>query len=206
MQIRNPEARLKALVIAGLAVAVAFAAAAQTAPVRLRGKIKSIAGDALVVQPRDGAPVVVKLAATWAVIVMKPVDVGAIAPGSFIGTTTMERPDGTGRSLEVHVFPPGMKPGQGHYPWDLKPHSMMTNGDVGKVVATPKGRMVEVSYPGGMHQILVPPNVPVVAFTPGERAMLKPGVRVFIIPAKTADGTLSADRVVIGVNGAAPPM
>ncbi len=179
---------------------------AQTAPEHVRGKVKSLAGDTLNVQTREGKAVRVALAATWSVVVMKPVALDAIKPGSFIGTTEIERPDGTGRSLEIHVFPPGVKIGEGHYPWDLKPHSMMTNGTVGKVVAGARGRTLEVAYPGGVRHVLAPTNVPVVAIVPGDRAMLKPGVSVFIAPTRLAGGGLAADRVLIGLNGAAPPM
>ena len=181
------------------------APAAAPAP-HIRGKIASMTADGVVVQPRRGKPVAVKLTPAWGVTVLKAVDVSAIQTGSFIGTTTVERADGSGRSLEVHVFPPGMKIGQGHYPWDLKPHSMMTNGDVGKVATGPKGRTIEVSYPGGMHTVVVPANVPVVQITLGTRAMVKPGMQVFIIPSKAPDGGLIADRIAIGENGAAPPM
>ena len=197
-----------AAILAGAAaLAVVSAAMAQAVqPQHVRGKVKSLAGDVLVVQPSHGPAQSVKLAADWAVVVMKPVDVASIQAGSFIGTTEFEKPDGTGRSLEVHVFPPGVKMGEGHYPWDLKPHSMMTNGTVGKVTAKGKGRMLEVAYPGGSRQVLVPANVPVVTITPGERPMLKKGVAVFIAPTKAGDGSLAANRVLIGENGAAPPM
>ena len=172
----------------------------------IRGVIKSITADTVTVGPQHGKPVAIKLTPAWGVTVLKTVDVSAIQTGSFIGTTTVEHEGRPGRSLEVHVFPPGVKMGQGHYPWDLKPHSMMTNGDVGKVATGPKGRTIEVSYPGGMHTVVVPANVPVVQITLGTRAMVKPGMQVFIIPSRGADGTLTTDRIAIGENGAAPPM
>lgn len=137
---------------------------------------------------------------------MKNVTMDAIKPGSFIGTTTIERKDGTGRSLEVHVFPPGVKMGAGHYAWDLRPHSMMTNGDVGKVVTGAKGNTIEVSYPGGMHTVLVPPTAKIVETGPGDRAMVKPGVSVFVMAMKRPDGALAAASVVVGEKGAPPPM
>jgi len=161
---------------------------AQALPHNLRGTVKSLTADTLVLQPKSGPAVKVQLTPAWGVTAMKSVAVDAIQTGSFIGTTTYEKPDGTGRSLEVHVFPPGVKIGQGHYPWDLKPHSMMTNGDVGKVVAGRKGRTIEVAYPGGTHTIMVPNNVPVVTITPGDRAMVKPGVKVFIMSTRSPDG------------------
>ena len=194
-----------ALCAPAIAETPAPAPAAAPAP-HIRGKITALTADSVVVQPQRGKPLAIKLTPAWGVTVFKAVDVGAIQTGSFIGTTTVERPDGSGRSLEVHVFPPGMKMGQGHYPWDLKPHSMMTNGDVGKVVTSRKGRTIEVAYPGGTHTVVVPANVPVVMITLGTRAMVRPGMQVFIIPARGADGTLTADRIAIGENGAAPPM
>ncbi len=193
--------------ILGLAVAIlAGGAAAQGVQDHLRGKIVSLTADSLIVQPRHGKPQAVKLAPDWAVVVMKPVAADAIQPGSFIGTTEIERPDGVGHSLEVHVFPPGVKIGEGHYPWDLKPRSMMTNGTVGKVVAGSKGRMLEVAYPGGVRRILVPPGVPIVATAPGDRAMVKRGVAVFIPTAVGPGGGPTANRVLVGQGGAPPPM
>jgi hypothetical protein len=195
--------------IAGAAFALAFSAdpsRAQDAPQHIRGKIASVSASQIVVTTRKGLAMTVKMVPNFRVAAMKRVDMAAIVPGSFVGTTTMELPDGTGRSLEVHVFPPGVKMGAGHYPWDLKPGSMMTNGDVGKVVAGAKGNTIEVAYPGGTHTILVPPKAPVVETVPGQLAMLKPGVAVFLIAAKQADGSLAADAVLVGERGAPPPM
>ena len=197
---------------AALATAMAAALAApalavgQDAPQHVRGKVVSITGDTLVVKLKSGTPITVKLAPTWNVAEMKTVDMSAIKPGSFIGTTTVEKKDGTGRSLEVHVFPPGLKMGAGHYGWDLKPHSMMTNGDVGKVVTSPKGNTIEVSYPGGSHTVLVPPSAKVVQMGPGDRSMVKAGAGVFIIAAKGGDGVLTTGSVVVGEKGEPPPM
>ncbi|HEY5072154.1 MAG TPA: hypothetical protein VII63_08995 [Caulobacteraceae bacterium] len=192
--------------VAAAAMAAVLPTVAQTTQQHVRGKVGSLAGNVLVVRGAHGGATTVQLSGDWSVVVMRPVDVATIQPGSFIGTTEFEKPDGTGQSLEVHVFPPGVKIGEGHYPWDLKPRSMMTNGTIGKVTAVGKGRMLEVGYPGGMRRILVPVGVPVVATAPGDRSMIKKGVNVFIAPAKLADGSLGANRVLIGENGAAPPM
>jgi hypothetical protein len=195
-----------AALLAGGALASGPMASAQDAQQHVRGKVTSVSTDSVVVKTRTGIALTVKLAPTWRVAVTKKVDMAAIKPGSFIGTTTIEKADGTGRSLEVHIFPPGVKMGAGHYAWDLRPHSMMTNGDVGKVVASPKGDTIEVAYPGGAHTILVPPSARVVETVPGERPMIKPGVGVFMVAAKLADGTLAADTVLVGENGEPPPM
>ena len=137
---------------------------------------------------------------------MKPVAIDAIQPGSFIGTAEMPKADGTGRSLEVHVFPPGVKMGEGHYGWDLKPGSMMTNGTVGSVIAGKKGsRELDVSYSYGQRHITVPANVPVVQIAPGKREMVKVGTPVFMVVQKGPGGMI-AGSISVGENGAKPAM
>ncbi len=155
---------------------------------------------------REGPAAKIKLAPDWSVVIMKHVDVSAIQPGSFIGTTNIDRPEGGGKSLEVHVFPPGVKQGEGHYPWDLKPGSMMTNGTVGKVVASGNGREIDVAYAGGVRHIVVPPGVPVVTTFPGSRADIKPGIGTVIFAQKLPSGDLITTRVLIGEHGEMPPM
>lgn len=181
-------------------------AAAPSAPTRVRGVIAEADATKVVVQPARGEPITVALAKDWRVSVTKPVQVDQIVPGSFIGTTEIPQAEGTGRSLEVHVFPPGVKVGEGHYAWDLQPGSMMTNGTVGKVVAGANGRELEISYPNGQRKVTVPPNVPVVQIEGGERNQVKPGVAVFLIAVPRADGSLVTSSISIGTDGVAPPM
>lgn len=197
--------------IATFALAVTLASAFATAaappsPTRVRGEISAIDESKVVVKPKTGAPLTVALTKEWRVSVTKPVKVDQIVPGSFIGTTEVPQADGTGRSLEVHVFPPGVKVGEGHYAWDLQPGSMMTNGTVGKVVAGANGRELEISYPNGQRKVTVPPNVPVVQIEGGERSQVKVGIPVFLIAVPRADGTLVTSSISIGADGAAPPM
>ena len=198
---------LKPASLALAALFMATAAHAQpAAPSVVRGKVASISADTVVVKGERGGSQTVKLVPTWTVAVMKPITPDAIQPGSFIGTAEMPQKDGSGRSLEVHVFPPGVKMGEGHYGWDLKKGSMMTNGTVGKVVAGKKGsRELEVSYSYGKRKITVPKNVPIVQIAGGTRAQVKPGVPVFMVVQKTPTG-LAANSISIGENGAKPPM
>ena len=201
--------RTALLGLAALALG-ATAAAAQPAnppaPTVVRGTVTAMTPTSLTLKTDKGSETV-GLTPSWNVAVMKAVAIDAIQPGSFIGTTEMPSKDGsTGKSLEVHVFPPGVKMGAGHYGWDLKPGSMMTNGDVAKVVSGKKGsRELDVSYPNGQRHITVPANVPVVQITPGTREMLKVGLPVFMVVGKTPNG-LVAGSVSIGENGAKPPM
>jgi len=206
----------RSLSLGALAALAATAALAQTpttpapatppTPTVVRGTVSAMTETQLTVKS-DKGPQVVNLAGAWSVAVMKPVAIDAIQPGSFIGTAEMPSKDGTtGKSLEVHVFPPGVKMGEGHYGWDLKPGSMMTNGTVGKVVAGKKGsRELDVSYSYGQRHIVVPAKVPVVQITPGQRDMVKVGTPVFMVVQK-GPGGMMAGSVSVGENGAKPPM
>jgi hypothetical protein len=197
-----------ALAAGALALAAGTAQAQQpAAPTVVRGTVASLAGTAMTVKPAKGPAQAVTLTPNWSVAVMKPVAPDAIKPGSFIGTAEMPQKDGTGRSLEVHVFPPGVKMGEGHYGWDLKPKSMMTNGTVGTVMSGKKGsRQLEVNYSYGKRTITVPANVPIVQIAPGTRDMVKVGTPVFMVVQKAPNGALMAGSVSVGEGGKAPPM
>ncbi len=205
--IRTTLTALAALALSGAAaLAQTPAPATPPTPTVVRGSVTAMTDTQLTVKT-DKGPQVVGLAPSWSVAVMKPVAIDAIQAGSFIGTSEMPNKDGSaGTSLEVHVFPPGVKMGEGHYGWDLKPGSMMTNGTVGKVVAGKKGsRELDVSYSYGQRHITVPAKVPVVQITGGTRDMVKVGVPVFMVVQKTANGMM-AGSVSVGENGAKPPM
>lgn len=194
--------------VAAAATLTAGAAWAQApaAPSVVRGVVSAMDAGSITVKDK-GAATRVMLAPSWTVAVMQPVALDAIKPGSFIGTAEMPQKDGTGKSLEVHVFPPGVKMGEGHYGWDLKPGSMMTNGTVGTVVAGKKGsRQLEVNYSYGKRTITVPAKVPVVQITGGKREMVKVGTPVFMVVQKGANGQLMAGSVSVGENGAKPAM
>lgn len=184
------------------------AASAQMASVKMvRGTVSAMDAGSMTVTSEAGVAQVVTMTPTWSVAVMKPVTPEAIQPGSFIGTAEMPQADGTGKSLEVHVFPPGVKVGEGHYAWDVQPGSMMTNGSVGTVVAGDNGsRRLEVAYGTSKRTITVPADVPIVLITAGTREQVKVGTPVFMVARPGADGALTAGSVSIGENGAKPAM
>lgn len=201
--------RRRGFILAALAAAALGAPALAQAPQpkAVRGVVTAASATQLTVKGADGKPVTVALTPDWSVQVTKPIAVTAIVPGSFVGTAEMPGKTGVGKSLEVHVFPPGVKIGEGHYRWDLKKGAMMTNGTVGKVTAGAKGRELEISYPTGKRKVVVPPNVPVVQIVNGDRSMIKPGAKVFLLAfPNPAGGGLITGAVAVGENGSAPPM
>lgn len=199
--------RLALILAATLAAATAAVAQpAPPAPQAIRGTVLKADAASVVIRPRKGKPVTVDLTPDWTVQVTKPISVSEIREGSFIGTAEIPQADGSGRSLEVHVFPPGVKIGEGHYAWNLRKGSMMTNGTVGKVTVGSRGRELLVSYPTGQRKIVVPPKVPVVQITNGARPMVKPGAPVFLMAFPKPGGGLITGAIAVGEKGAPPPM
>lgn len=88
-----------------------------------------------------------------------------------------------------------------------KATSKMTNGTVAKAQ---DGGALTVRYnadgASGAQVITIPPGIPIVAIEPGARANVVPGVHVFIIASRAADGALTAEKVRTGKNGLVPPM
>lgn len=198
------------LILAALAMSAALPAAAAAPPAgpmpeAIRGTVVKVDAGSVTVKSK-GKPVTIALTPDWSVQVTKPVSPSEIKEGSFIGTAEIPKEDGSGRALEVHVFPPGVKIGEGHYAWNLRKGSMMTNGTVGKVTAGPKGREIVVSYPTGQRKIAVPANVPVVLITGGDRGMVKPGAAVFLMAFPKPGGGWITGAVAVGDKGSKPPM
>jgi hypothetical protein len=175
---------------------------------RIRGDVVALDGLSLQVNSRSGEMLAIKLADNYVVTAVVKIDMTAIKPGAFVGTATLPQPDGTLTSLEVLVFPESMRgSNEGHYPWDLKPGSMMTNATIADVAGVGQGgRRMTLKYKDGEKSIVVPEDVPIVTFEPGDKAMLVPGAHVLLTATKQPDGSLTAARVAVGKNGLVPPM
>jgi hypothetical protein len=182
-------------------------ASAQDKPVRVRGTIERAEGDVYVVKARNGGELKVTLADKAGVIAVVKASLADVKQGSYVGIATMPQADGSQKALEVLVFPEAMRGvGEGHYSWDLQPSSMMTNGNVEQTVAAVDGQVLTVKYKDGDKKIVVPPDIPIVAFVPGDKEELKPGAVIFVAAAKQQpDGSLQAPRIAVG-RGIAPPM
>lgn len=193
-------------IAAALFIALATAAFAQSTQ-RIRGDIVSIEGPKLAVRTRTGDLATIGLADNYRVSAVVRVSADAIRQGSYVGTASLPQPDGTGRALEVLVFPEsGRGSGEGHYPWDLQPGSMMTNATVAQVVDVDNGRRMTLKYKDGQQTIVVPPDVPIVTFEAGSRELLVPGAHVMLNARMQPDGTLSATGIAVGKDGLVPPM
>ncbi|MFL9909194.1 hypothetical protein [Paraburkholderia sp. RL17-337-BIB-A] len=176
-------------------------------PSRIRGEIVSLDGDVLKVHRRSGDTVSIELKPTVAVSAVKAMQLSDIKPGSFVGTAATTGTDGKLTATEVVVFPESARgSGEGHYAWDLGPNSTMTNANVDTVVQGTSGRNLKLSYKGGNNEVTVPPNVPIVTFTPAARTDLTAGKKVFVVATAASQGAFVAQRVVVEKDGVAPPM
>jgi len=194
-----------ALLIA--AVSAVAVAQAPSPPVRIRGTVEKIDGTKLTIKANNGQSMNVKLADNYTVMGIAKASLADIAGGKFIGTTTVGERDGALVALEVHIFPENMRgTGEGHYDWDLRPDSKMTNANVANVTSMGKDRVLTVQYKGGEKKVLVPEKAVIVSFTPTERSALKPGAPVFAVAQRQPDGSLTAARVNVGLKGQVPPM
>jgi hypothetical protein len=190
-----------AMMVSGIATAVA------QDTVRVRGTIERIDGSIYVIKARDGAELKVALADNPQIAGVVKASLSDIKQGSFVGVTAMPQPDGSQSALEVHIFPEAMRgTGEGHYPWDLRPQSTMTNANVEHVVTAVEGQTLTLKYKDGEKRIFVPANAPVVVYAQGDQSDLKPGAKVFITAIKKPDGTLQGRAWRVGRDGVTPPM
>ncbi|MEO8250753.1 MAG: hypothetical protein ABI589_15445 [Burkholderiales bacterium] len=217
--------RTQVLQSAALALAALTCAIAPTAPawaqtsnatsaliqkvVRVRGTLRSVDQASLVIEQPNGKTLSLARSPKMTVQEVYPIELADIEQGSFVGTTGMPQPDGTQKALEVHVFPPSARgTGEGHYAWDLRPGSTMTNASVASLAPAPAsfegGRTLRLRYAGGEQTVIVPPGVPIVTFKPADDALLVPGAKVLAF-AEERNGMPIATSVQAGRNGFAPP-
>jgi hypothetical protein len=186
---------------------IALPASAQET-VRIRGTIESVDGPVYVVKNRDGAEVKLTVTDNPLFVAIVKSTMADIKPGMFVGSTGMTQPDGSQKAIEVHIFPESMRgTGEGHYDWDLKPQTKMTNANVEQTIAGVDGQVLSVKYKDGEKKLLVTPETVVVSYVIGDRNDLKPGTKVFVAAAKKQpDGTLQTPRITYGKDGLTPPM
>ncbi len=175
---------------------------------RVRATIEKIDGSALYVKTRDGEDLRITMADKPVLMAIVPATLADLKPGTFVGSGATPGPDGSLVAMEVHIFPESMRgTGEGHRPMAAPAQATMTNANVDVSVAAVDGQMLTLKYKDGEKKILVTPQTAIVAYAPGDRAELKPGIKIVIAAAqKQADGSLTAQRVSYGRDGLTPPM
>ena len=198
-----------AVAIISLFVVPALAQTPPTpAPVRVRGTVEKLDGQNLTVKSRDGQSLAIALAPNIIVSYLTKKSAGDIKTGDFVASTGIKGTDGKLHAIEVRIFPENLRGvGEGQYPWDLKPDSIMTNATVGTITKSPQGNVVKVSYKGSESEFTIDPDTPVYGTTTdGDTSLLKPGVAVFVIAQKQDDGKMTSSRLYTEKDGIKPSM
>lgn len=188
------------LLVAGLmalgAQPVYAQSAAGPARVRVTGTVDRLAGNALVVDEPDGRTQTVRLKPDAKIYKLEKRRLSDIKPGDFLASGGVRGKDGKIHAVEVRIFPEAMRGiGEGQRPWNVEQHGVMTNATVGTVSQTGAGGVVHVTYKGRQSEYIVGPGVPIMAYVPAGRALLKHSVPVVTVALKAADGSLETDRI-----------
>jgi hypothetical protein len=192
------------------------ATADEQTPYRVRGTLEAVEGDKLTVTTREGEALDLRLQDDTRVLVVRPASLDDIKQGDYVGLTSV---DSAGKrvAISVHIFAEDLRgTAEGHVPWDLvEEPNTMTNATVAEVEEVGDQRELKVSYKQGEGEqktegsqtIYVPDDLAVVKMeTASDRSVLKPGQRAFLVVRDDADGSRTALAVVVGEEGATPPM
>ena len=184
----------------------AVAAVPAPVPSRYRGEIIAIDATSVTIKERSGAEMTFTLADNLPVSEIKPIALADIKANSYIGTAAMPKADGSLEALELLLFPEAARgTGEGHFPWDLKPQSTMTNATVAAIQTTPSGSVLRLTYKGQEKTVSLLDTTPIVTTLPADKSLLVVGAKVLIVGI-TRDGKLIANRISAGRNGFTPPM
>ena len=198
---------LRFCLIALMTLGVSFSANSQSV-MRLRGTILAVDADTVGMRTREGAEIKIKLSDKTTFSSVSAINIEAIAPGSYIGTSAVADKDGTFTAQEVVVFPEAMKgTNEGKFPWDLTPDSTMINAIVSAAtLVSGQGRELILTQKGETSKEIIPSGVPIVTLAPTDRKTLVVGSPAFVVVQVSPDQSLTATRMVLGKDGVAPPM
>ena len=197
-------------------VAALPAGADEQAPYRVRGTLEAVESDKLTVATREGETIEVTVTDDTGVMVVRPASLDDIKQGDYVGLTSIESGDQR-VAISAHIFAEELRgTAEGHGPWDLvKEPNTMTNATVAQIKEVGDQRELKVSYQEGQGEqkaegsqtIYVPEELSVVRMEKaGDRAVLAPGKDAFLVVREEAEGGRTALAVIVGEEGAAPPM
>ncbi len=187
-------------------------AAADSTPLHLRGEIDAVQASSFELKPFDGPQTEVDWNQKTRFASLKMAQLSDIKQGMFVGTAALPQPDGTLKALEIHIFPESMRgTGEGYRPFPQVKQGTMTNATVSNIVATSAasadgGKTLTLTYKDGHQTVVVPPDAPIVLLGPGDASMLTPHAKVSVTATKDAAGKVTATRLLIGLDGATPPI
>jgi hypothetical protein len=187
------------------------AAAPAPEQIRIRGIVVSFNAPTLVVTTEEGDTASITVPGDLRIMANAKATLADIKPGDFVGSAADKGADGKLHAEEVHIFPDAMRgSGEGHRPMGPDPNRSMTNGTVTAAPGDPEARTmtngtvsaatgdssrtITIEYNGGVQEIEVGPDVPIITLVIGDATLLKPGATVSLV-AVQKDGGLVATRL-----------
>jgi hypothetical protein len=173
----------------------AFVTSHAQTPMRVRGTIAAMDGNAIAVKAGDGKNVDVQLSDKTNILFAQPISLSEIKAGDFVAVTSVKRKDGTLAAYDVRRF---MKPSNpGHRPFDGRDDQTMTNANVSATVQGAAGHELVLSYEGGSQKVTVADTAAVTSLAPGHRLHLAPGSYVNLLAEPGSDGKLTARSIEV---------
>ena len=195
------------VLIASAALFTATAGFAADRQIHLRGEVTAVSATELTVTDRKGVKTIVKLPEQMQVVDVSRTNIDAIQENSYLGVAAAPAPEGKVRALGVMVFPEQARGlNEGHFPWDMGDRSTMTNATVAKVTRKASATELEMRFGGKTQQVLLDKATVYGQFVPGKRELIMVGVKVVVAGAVAADGSTSANFVMVGRDGFLPPI
>lgn len=186
----------------------ASAKSAPRMPVRIHATIEKLERNLMIVKTDKGGELTLELTSRTSISGVDRRSLTDLRPMSFIGVTAAKAADGALHATEIQVYPDAMRGvGEGHYGGGER---TITNATVAALANSADGKMVTLSYQdkstGKMQSIAIDAgrSVPVLAYVPADRKLLKPGADTMMLVAKEEDGDLIALAVVAEKDGVKP--
>ncbi|HJV95008.1 MAG TPA: hypothetical protein VJ608_03180 [Albitalea sp.] len=199
--------RLITHVTLALGLAAAGSAFAADKELHVRGEITAVSDTSIVIKARNGATTTVQLPEKFNVLDVSKTDLAAVAENSYIGVAAAPAAAGKVRALGVMVFPEGARGlNEGHFPWDLKQRSTMTNATVAKLLKKGNGAEVEVRWGDKTQTVVIDRSTVFGQFIPGQRSLLATGAKVLVFAAAPEGAAPVARAVMVGRDGFLPPI
>jgi hypothetical protein len=194
-------------ILTGVAFAAALGVSSASAqpPMRVVGKVASVANNVVDVKDAKGADMQVHVPDNLAVMTVSKGTIADIKKGSYVGVGASPQADGSQKAIRVVVFAESQRgTGEGFRPWD-QPNTTMTNATVDTTVANVDGQVLTVKYKDGEKKIIIGSDAVILVNAPGDKSEVKAGANVaFPAVTKKADGTLEANRVNVGAGDVRP--
>ena len=158
----------------------------------VNGTVNTFDATSISVKNDDGGAVeIFQLSPDLLVVQTKPATLSDIKPNDFIASAAVRKEDGKLHSTELRIFPDAMRGvGEGQRPMNDARNQTMTNATVTGTAIVDGSNNLKVQFPGGESELILDPGVPVTAFVPADKSLVKTGAKVRVQGVKTTEGAL----------------